>query len=122
MKKNNVICAIENKIGNIRTKALYYSTMASVAATRAMTGVYADGEAKELMETAINIIAVLVFIPAGILTIAGIISYASAHSEGDGPAQKKAINTLSAGIMLAALGVILKATAATFSGIISESI
>mgnify|MGYP007070125884 CR=1 FL=1 len=120
--KTKVITCIKDTANRVKTKMLYLTTMASVTTARVMTGAYADGEAKSLMETAINIIAVLVFIPAGILTISGIISYASAHSEGDGPAQKKAINTLSAGIMLAALGVILKATAPTFSSIIAESI
>ena len=95
----------------------------ALGAAALSTQVFAAGdEAKVLMETAISIIAVLVFIPAGIMTITGIVSYASAHSEGDGPGQKKAINMISAGIMLAALGIILTATKDTFSGIIATSI
>ena len=121
--KNKLIAGLMEKKEQLRTNILAAGAAASVTASTLMTTVYADGDqAKTLMETAIKIIAVLVFIPAGILTITGIIAYAAAHSEGDGPAQTKAINKLSAGIMLAALGIILTATAGTFSGIISTSI
>ena len=111
------------KLAGLKAKngALTVSAMASVAMAQLATTVYAD-EATDLMETVIKIIANLIFIPAAIMSITGIIQYASAHSDGDGPAQKKAINMLAAGIMLAALAIILKATSATFSGMISTAI
>lgn len=114
MKKN-----ITNLFKKARTQLMYTATAASVA-MMGMPVVHAD-EATTLMETVIDIIAKLVFIPAGICAITGIIQWASAHSDGDGPATKKAINMISAGIMLAALGIILEATKSTFSSVISTS-
>ena len=105
-----------NKVKNAISMA---SAMMTVSTAQAMTGVSAD-EAQDLMKTVIDIIAKLVFVPAAIMAITGIIQYASAHSDGDGPGTKKAINMLAAGIMLAALGIILEATKDTFANIIKS--
>ena len=118
--KDNVMCKLKNQWLKSQNQILAAGAVIASAYATALPMVYA-ADAKSLMETVIKIIAVLLFIPAAILSVTGIVAYASAHSEGDRPAQKKAVNTLSAGIMLAALGVILKASASTFSSLVSTS-
>ena len=106
------------KIGGfVRKHSLQALTAIAMVSAMGMNVVYAD-EAQELMKTVIDIIGKLIFVPAAIMSITGIIQYAAAHSDGDGPAQKKAINMLSAGIMLAALGLLLVGAQDTFAGLI----
>lgn len=79
-------------------------------------------EATELFELIIKIIANLIIALGAILGIMGLVHYASAHSEGDGPAKNKAMGQIAAAVMLVALSILLKATASQFAGLISTSI
>lgn len=81
---------------------------------------FADGgNSSKLMQTVIEWVAKLVVIPGVVLAIMGIIGFAQAHSEGDGPAQQKAIGKLAAAGMLVLLSIILNAAAPTLVGYIS---
>ena len=83
--------------------------------------IFAD-DATGLMETIIKILANLILALAVIMGIIGLVNYASAHSEGDGPAQSKAIGKIAAAVMLIALSLILKANVSEFSKYISTDI
>lgn len=80
------------------------------------TSSFACADAKKLMEDIIGIIAMLITALAVIMAVVGIVNYASAHSEGDGPAQSKAVGKIAAGVMLAALSIILKTKAGDLVG------
>lgn len=75
-----------------------------------------------LVTTIIKILAVLI-IALGLFTaIIGLVSFASAQSEGDGPAKHKAVGQMAGGVMLIVLSIILIAQAPTLAGYISTSI
>ncbi len=76
------------------------------------------GNAKGLLQTIIGILCVLVTVLGAVFSLMGIIHYASANSEGDGPAKSKAIAQIASGIMLIVLSVALKANAETFANLI----
>ena len=118
MKKNRFVNKKE-AILNMKNKVLPKISVATMLAAMMIGTVSADAAA--LMNTVINIIAKLAIVPAGVMVITGVIQYASAHSDGDGPATKKAINMLSAGVMLALVSAILLVLASngTFSSMIT---
>lgn len=66
-----------------------------------------NGAATSLMESIIDLIAKLILGLAIILAIMGGVSYASAQSEGDGPAKNKAIGQLAAAVMLVVMSILL---------------
>ena len=105
-------------------KQKYYAAMATgfcAVAGATNTVMAADSGAKQLMKTALDIIGKICIVPAAFFLIAGIMQYASAHSDGDGPGTKKAIGMISAGIMIAVAAAILLngSTQETFANLLS---
>ncbi len=88
----------------------------SVLAAAGAAGDYTN--AKGLLETIIGILCVLVTVLGAVFSLMGIIHYASANSEGDGPAKSKAIAQIASGIMLIVLSVALKGNAEKFANLI----
>lgn len=75
--------------------------------------VYAEGEkeikdGQGLFDTARDWIGNLLLVPAVFFFIMGLVNYASAHSEGDGPAQKKAWGQIIGGVLIAAVSILMK--------------
>ena len=85
-------------------------TMMATPIVLAVTSANAAG-AQDLMTEILKMVANLIIVLGLIFAVMGVISYASAHSEGDGPGQNKAIGKIAAGIMLIALSAMLKANA-----------
>ena len=77
-------------------------------------------EATELVEMIIQIIANLIMILGAILAIIGVVHYATAQSEGDGPAKQKAVMQIAAGSMVALLSMILKNKAGDIASYAAE--
>ena len=68
---------------------------------------FASADAKSLMEMAIKIIAKLIIASGIMFFVLGLIKWANAHSDSDGPAQSRAAGMIIAGITLFALSMIL---------------
>ena len=51
--------------------------------------------------------AIICFVMSAILMISGIIKYASAHSDGNGPEEKQAVKTIASAVVLIAVGTAL---------------
>lgn len=122
----NVLRKAEEKVAVIRCKASNLMVKASPAVIGGIvvvnsfaTQVNAAGDAKGLLEEIIKIIGGLIIALGVIYAVMGIINYASAHSEGDGPAQNKAIGKIAAGIMLVALSITLETKAGDLAGFIT---
>ncbi len=64
-----------------------------------------------LMTVIIKILSTLITVLGAVFSLMGLIHYASANSEGDGPAKQKAVMQLASGIMLIALSTVLSASA-----------
>lgn len=122
MKSNAVTTNGKNRINRMKNRVSYAGAMISLAAAGMLPLVNAASDSKGLMEMVIKIVSRLILIPAAILCCVGVVQYASAHSDGDGPAQKKAVNFIASGIMLAALSVILYGAAGQFSAMVNTSI
>ncbi len=102
--KNNVDyvkCTILPKA----TPLLMFGTTMAVALSQDMYLMAGDQDAVGTMKTIVKIVAKLVLVLGLMLGVMGVIAYATAHSEGDGPAQNKATMKIVAGIMLIALSV-----------------
>lgn len=115
---------VTKRINAVKSKLSYASAMVSLGmagmlTTAGATGGASGGNAQQLMTTTIDVICKLIIVPAGIMVVTGLVQYASAHSDGDGPAQKKAINMIAAGIMLAVLSFVMMKLEDTFAGLIS---
>lgn len=116
-----------SKINLIEAKAMRYARPVSMATSTVMASVFgciacAEGEPSELMTAIIKIMAALVIALAVILLVMGIIHYASAHSEGDGPAKSKAVGQLAAAVMLITVSIILTSNAEKLAGFISADV
>lgn len=109
----------ENKLAKLAPIATYGIIVANYL-SREM--VYAEAGAEDLMKLIVKIIANLIIILGALLAIMGIIHFASAQSEGDGPAKTKAIGQIAAGVMLAVLSMILKSNADTFASYVSTTL
>ena len=92
-KMTNGIARAKRGFCNIKTKA----DSAIIAC---------DGAAA--LTTALGYLAIPVGLLGGVFLIMGIIHYAGANSDGDGPAKKKATNEIAGGGMVIAVAVVLK--------------
>lgn len=101
---NHVAGKIRNGISSAAIVGSYFLNQVAFAA---------NNNSAELMSTVIGWIAKLIVVPGVILAIMGIIGYAQSHSEGDGPAQQKAIGKIAAAGMLILLSIIIGAAANT---------
>lgn len=117
---------IKEKISNgiARTKRKVYkasnkiNAVAIAGATAMETGVINHGfcDGSSALQAAIGYLALPVGLLGGVFLIMGLISYASANTDGDGPAKKKAMNEIGGGGMLVAIAVVLKAAAGAILG------
>ena len=86
---------------------------------------FADGDgggnSAKLMTTVIKWVANLIVIPGILLAVMGIVGFAQAHADGDGPAQSKAIGKLAAAGMLILVSIMLGAASGTIVDYISSN-
>ncbi|WP_027432033.1 hypothetical protein [Lachnospira multipara] len=103
---------MNSKIKRISTKML--STVTSITTMATMTGlsVVCAADATALISWGIKIMATIATILGAFYTVQGVISYAAANSEGDGPAKNKAIQQIASGAMLVIVSVLIN----SFSG------
>lgn len=80
----------------------------------------AGNNASQIMETIIKFIGTLVIVLAIMVGIMGIIHYAQANSEGDGPAKQKATMQLASSAMLVIVGIALTAGAPTLVNLLAN--
>ncbi len=112
----------------LKGPALKYGPMMtalSISATQLMTNIVlarstggaggGGGDAKGLAETILGIVASLIIALGLFIAVMGVVNFASAHAEGNGGSQDKAVKQIAAGVMVVALSVILKANAATLA-------
>lgn len=62
---------------------------------------------EDLIDTAVDWMSKLLLLPAGFMLILGFVNYASSHSDGDGPGQKKAIGQIVGGLMIAIIALVV---------------
>ena len=116
-KKMNAVANSAKQVA--KTSALTLTMAATMILTN---GAMAAGGAQDLMTWVIKALGVLVLVPGLLFGVTGLISYASAHADGDGPAQNKATGKISAGLMLIVLSIVIIAASGTLAGYISTSV
>ncbi len=104
-KVKQICTRVENAVllGGQTSVGLFAMTAVLVGAGVAS----AAGDPTELMELVIKFLGALTMVMGGIFGILGIVHYAAAHSEGDGPAKTKAMGQIAAGVMLIVLSILL---------------
>lgn len=65
-------------------------------------------KSKNALNSLLEILGLPVIVFGGFLSIMGIVHYAAANSEGDGPAKHKGVMQIASGIMVIVIGVLLK--------------
>ncbi len=111
---NKMVNKIKGKVATVAPSALAVSVM------MANSLVMADSTS-DLFEVIVGLVSGLVVIAGAVLGLFGIIHYASANSEGDGPAKAKAMNQITAAIMLVGLSIGLSTFKSSLSTIISNA-
>ena len=86
-----------------------------------MTTVYASSGA-DLMKTIIKMISVLIIALGIIFAVLGLVHYAAANSEGDGPAKQKAMMQLASGVMIIVMSTLLNGQASNLANYVTSSI
>lgn len=81
--------------------------MISFAVFSSKVVVAADGGASGLALEIIKLIGKLIIALGIFLSIMGVVHFASAHAEGDGPAKQKAVMQIASGVMVILLSSIL---------------
>ena len=87
-----------------------------------MTTVYASSGAQDLMKTIIKMISVLIIALGIIFAVLGLVHYAAANSEGDGPAKQKAMMQLASGVMIIVMSTLLNGQASNLANYVTSSI
>ncbi len=105
------------RIKTALTAATTYATTAMFALNASTA--YASANAQSLMKEAISLIAKILIAPAIILVVMGVIHYATAMSEGDGPAKQKATMQIAAGVAIALVSAVLISMAETFAKLVT---
>lgn len=80
------------------------------------------GNGAELFKAIVKVLGALSTAGGAIYGIIGLIAYAEAKSEGEGPAMAKAKNQLVGAVMLMALGVAMIAGSSAIAGMIQDNI
>lgn len=113
--------AITDKIKNAEAKItpVVLGTSAAFMSMYPMITTYAAGDASGIMKEIFEIIATIIIALGIVLCVLGVVHYASAYSEGDGPAKQKAIMQIAAGSMILLMSVILKDKAGDLASNIS---
>jgi uncharacterized membrane protein YidH (DUF202 family) len=86
-----------------------------------MTTVYASSGA-DLMKTIIKMISVLIIALGIVFAVLGLVHYAAANSEGDGPAKQKAMMQLASGVMIIVMSTLLNGQASNLANYVTSSI
>lgn len=108
-KMTNGIARAKRGFCSIKTKADSAIIAAAAAAgTTAMTNVGSCASNTGALTTALGYLAIPIGLLGGVFLIMGIIHYAGANSDGDGPAKKKATNEIAGGGMTVAVALALK--------------
>lgn len=88
-------------------KVMPVITAFTVAAASAPAVMGASADAGELLDAIVGIVAKLVTGLAAVFGVFGVVHYASANSEGDGPAKQKAMMQIGAAIMLVIVSLVI---------------
>lgn len=83
---------------------------------------FAANDAENLMTAIVKLLAALVTVLGAVFAIMGLIHYAAANSEGDGPAKQKAVMQIASGGMLILLSILLSSNAKTLAGYIADDV
>jgi uncharacterized membrane protein YidH (DUF202 family) len=87
-----------------------------------MTTVYAASSGADLMKTIIKMISVLIIALGIVFAVLGLVHYAAANSEGDGPAKQKAMMQLASGVMIIVMSTLLNGQASNLANYVTSSI
>ena len=121
---------METQIKNFGAKCnKFFTKNAGTMTTALMTAVtmlntvavHAEG-AEELLQWIIGAIAMLITALGVVMAVTGVVAYASAHSEGDGPAMNKAKMQLASSVMIIVLSIALNASKDTLAGFLTTEI
>lgn len=88
-------------------KVMPVITAFTVAVASAPAAMGASADAGELLDAIVGIVAKLVTGLAAVFGVFGVVHYASANSEGDGPAKQKAMMQIGAAIMLVIVSLVI---------------
>ncbi len=83
--------------------------------------VMAEADAKGLAKTILEIVANLIIALGIFIAVLGVVNFASAHAEGNGGSQDKAVKQIAAGVMVVALSVILKSKSGDLANYITTT-
>ena len=82
---------------------------------------FAANGAAGLIQQILELVALLIIVLGIVVAVLGIVHYAAAYSEGDGPAKNKAVQQIAAGGMVILMSALLKNKAGDFAGYIVEN-
>ena len=102
---NKMVTSLKNKARYAANSVAPVAVMLGTAVLTSSSAFAADP--KELLKFIIKTVGGLIIALGIIMFVMGLVRWASAHSEGDGPAQNKAIGMLAAAVMLVALSMVL---------------
>lgn len=121
MNKKNKFTRALSFIETTKTKMYFmYLALCSFLISMRINGAFAkntdekttttttEPDGTNIADTALDWVGTLAFLPGIFLLATGFIKYGSAHSDGDGPAEKKAIQTIIAGVMIILVAVAVK--------------
>ncbi len=97
-------------------------TAMSVVSIGMATAMAAGSTPEALVQLIIKLLGALIMVMGGIFAILGLVHYASAHSEGDGPAKTKAIGQIAAGVMLVVMSIVLTTNATQIATAITPTV
>lgn len=86
------------------------TVMAAVLATTlafVFPSAFAKPQAKDVIDVILKIICMIVAVRGGMFLLSGFAAFADAQAENDGPARNKAIGTITAGVALILLPILL---------------
>lgn len=110
------------KANEFKTKALPAITAVTAAYVCVMSNMAFADAASQLLELLLGIMATIFIVLGAITGLLGVGSWISAHGEGDGPAQTKAVGKIAAGIGLIIFALVVKGSAGEIVSIITSEI
>jgi len=106
-KLRDVFRAFKARVYLNAEKVMPVITAFTVAVASAPAAMGASADAGELLDAIVGIVAKLVTGLAAVFGVFGVVHYASANSEGDGPAKQKAMMQIGAAIMLVIVSLVI---------------
>lgn len=113
---------VNQKVNTFKTKALPTITAVTAAYVCVMSNMAFADAASELLELLLGIMSTIFIVLGAITGVLGIGSWISAHGDGDGPAQTKAVGKIAAGIGLVIFALVVKNSAGEIVSIITSGI